>query len=145
MQRRPIQAAAIAGALGAVLLFMIQMAMQAMGIGGPPTGVAVATTMLHLSGPAALLVGVLLFALAGAAWGALYAAIVPRITPLTGLIFGLAPSLFALLVMLPLLGKPAFAGGDPKGILTPLVLNSIWGLFVGAVTPMLAKGGLRTM
>ena len=40
-----------------------------------------------------------------------------------------------MLVILPILGKPIFAGGDVKGILTPLILNLIWRAFTGALTP----------
>ena len=137
MQTRPIRAAAIAGALGALLLFALQLALQSSGTSGPPVGVAVASKMPSLTGPTALAVGVVLFCLAGAAWGALYGLLMLRITPLSGVLFGLAPTLFALIVMLPLLGKPMFAGGDPKGIVIPLVLNSIWGALVGALTPRL--------
>ena len=137
MSQRPISAAATAGLLGAVLLFIIQLVMQSSGIGGPPTGVAMANKLLNVQGESALVLGAVLFALAGAVWGILYATLVAKISPLTGLLFSIAPTLVALSIILPILGKPFFAGGDAKGILTPLVLNGIWGLFVGTVTPLL--------
>jgi hypothetical protein len=144
VEHKPVRAAAIAGAIGALLLFGIQSALQASGSGGPPVGVAVAGKFLGISGPAALLIGVLLFCAAGAFWGALYALLARRISPLSGVVFGLAPTLFALAVMLPLLAKPAFAGGDLKAIAIPLILNSIWGALTGALTPVLAARSPRT-
>jgi len=128
----------MAGALGAVLLWIIQMVMHSAGQGQPPLGTAVAGKMLGMEGSAATVVGALLFVLSGAIWGAIYAALVPRINWKTGLLFSLVPWLFVMFVMLPLLGKPVFAGGDAKGILMPLMLNAIWGVVTGALTPSLA-------
>lgn len=131
MQTRLIRAAAIAGALGALVLFGIQIGLRYAGYGDPFVGVVVAIKILRMLSPpgptalAALATGDVLFCLDGAAWGALYGLLMPKITPLSGLLFSLAPTLFLLVVMLPLLGHPAFAGGYPEGILIPLVLNSI--------------------
>jgi hypothetical protein len=141
---RPVQAAAIAGFVGALLLFAIQLAMQTTGRGGAPLGMMFATGVLHLSSMTAMLIGTFLFCLAGAAWGALYAALVPRLTVATGLLFGLAPWLVSMLIMLPLVGKPVFAGGDAKAILVSLVLNVLWGGFVAALIPPLSKPRLTS-
>ena len=96
-----------------------------------------ANKLFNVYGEVALVSGAVLFALAGAFWGIIYAVLVAKISALTGLLFSIAPTLVALSIILPLLGKSLFAGGDAKGILTPLVLNGIWGLLVGTVTPIL--------
>lgn len=137
---RPVAAAIIAGLLGAVVLWIIQMVM-ASGGGNPPTGTAVAMKLLQMQGIAAWVVGAVLFFLAGAVWGAIYGAVAPRINALTGAIFGLVPWLFVMLALLPILGKPLFAGGAPMGIVMPLILNVLWGLITGALTPMLLARG----
>lgn len=51
--------------------------------------------------------------------------------------FGVAPWLVVMLAILPILGKPIFAGGMLKPILIALVLNCLWGAIVGALAPKL--------
>lgn len=122
MQSKPVMAAAIAGTLGALLLWLIQLVLQAQS-GNPPLGTVLTMKMLPVQGLTANIIGALAFFAAGAAWGAL---------------FGVAPWLCVMLVILPILGKPLFAGGNPTAIAIPLVLNVIWGAIVGAVTPKLS-------
>jgi hypothetical protein len=104
-------------------------------IAGPPTGVVFALEVFQLTGFASIAVGGVAFWLAGLIWGSLFALIVKNHTAFTGMAFSLAPTLFALLVVLPLLNKPVFAGGNLQGILTPLTMNLLWGLLVGSLTP----------
>ena len=118
------------------MLWLIQLVLQT-STGAPPLGSAVAGKFLGLSGGAALIIGLVLFLLAGAAWGALYGAVAPRISVISGAIFGLLPWLFVMVAIYPIMGKPLFAGGDAMGIAAPLVLNVIWGAIVGALTPKL--------
>ena len=129
---KPIKGAVIVGAL---VLWIIQLAMMQMPGGQPPLGNAFAAKLFGLNGTTATIVGLLLFLGAGAIWGAIYAAVVPKINWISGLIFGLVPWLVVMFAVLPMLGKPVFAGGDLKGILAPLVLNCIWGAIVGALAP----------
>lgn len=137
MNVKPIRGAMIAGTLGAFLLWVIQLVMQ-QSTQSPPLGSAIASKLFGLQGQTAMIIGLILFLLAGAVWGAIYAAVAPRISWLTGLIFGVAPWLVVMLVILPMMGKPVFAGGDMKTILLPLILNCIWGAFTGAFTPNFA-------
>jgi len=136
---RPMQAAAIAGFVGALLLFAIQLGLQTLARGDAPLGTMFATKVLGLRGLAALLAGTFSFCLAGAFWGALYAALVEKIAAVSGLLFGFAPWLVTMLVMLPIVGRPVFAGGEVKKILLWLALSLLWGAFVGASTPSLNK------
>ena len=92
-----------------------------------------------MQGSTAVIVGLILFLLAGAAWGALYAAVVPHVSWKSGLIFGLAPWLVVMLVILPIMGKPIFGGGDIQTILAPLILNCIWGAFTAHSPSILAR------
>lgn len=135
MNSKPIKGAVIAGALGALLLWIIQLVMMQMPGGQSPLGNAFAGKLFGLQGTTATIVGLLLFVGAGAVWGAIYAAVVPRINWMSGLIFGVVPWLVVMFAVLPILGKPIFAGGDLKTILVPLVLNCIWGAFTGALAP----------
>ncbi len=134
---RPLQPAAIAGFVGAILLFAIQLGMQTLAHGGPPMSTLFATKILHLQSMTALLVGAFLFCIAGALWGVLYAAIIPKITVLSGMAFGLLPWLVAMLIVLPIVGKPAFAGGDMKVVIGALLLNVLWGGLVAGLLPLL--------
>ncbi len=137
MQTKPVMAAAIAGTLGALLLWLIQLVLQAQS-GNPPLGTVLTMKMLPVQGLTANIIGALAFFAAGAPWGALYALVVPKISVASGALFGVAPWLCVMLVILPILGKPLFAGGNPTAIAIPLVLNVIWGAIVGAVTPKLS-------
>ena len=133
MNQKPIKGAVIAGALGALLLWVIQLVMMQMPGGQPPLGNAFAAKLFGLNGTTATIVGLLLFLGAGAIWGAIYAAVVPNINWISGLIFGVVPWLVVMFAILPILGKPVFAGGMIKPILVSLVLNCIWGAFTGAL------------
>ncbi len=137
MKNKPIVAAAIAGTLGAVLLWIIQLVMQTQN-GNPPLGTVLTTKMLPVQSATATIIGALAFFAAGAAWGAIYAIVVPRISIASGALFGLAPWLCVMLIILPMLGKPLFAGGNPTAIAIPLVLNVIWGALVAALIPKLS-------
>jgi hypothetical protein len=135
--RKPIQAAAGAGALAAVPLFLVQLLLWHSQWSGPPTGVALVQHFLRAYGAPAIAAGGLLFWLAGLMWGVLYGAIMPRHNVLSGVIFSFAPTLFALFVVPVLLDKPVLAGGELKGILLPLILNALWGIMVGRLTPII--------
>ena len=133
---RPLQAGLVAGFLGSLLLFGIQKAMEA-STGLPPTGEGFAQTWLNVQGPPAIALGLLLFGMAGAAWGAVYIFMAKEINVLGGAIFGLLPWTAVMLAYMPMTRGTIFAGGDPLGILAPLVLNVIWGAFIGALIPAL--------
>ena len=137
---KPIRAALMAGFLGAVLLFIIQQVLHGANVSGPPTAMAFVDLWLGLEGAPAIAIGLLLFSMAGAAWAVLYVFLVEKISPTTGAAFGLVPWLAVMMVLLPFMDRPAFAGGDAMGILLPLVMNVIWGAFIGAVIPALPFG-----
>jgi hypothetical protein len=118
-----------------VVLFLLQLLMWSNHFNGPPPGVVLVGQRFDLYGAPAIAAGGLLFWLAGLLWGALYGAILPRHTSLSGLLFSLAPTIFALTLLPPLLDKPIFAGGDLKGISIQLLLNALWGVLVGFLTP----------
>lgn len=62
----------------------------------------------------------------------LYTTVVRRPSVVSGMAFGLLPTLFVWLVLAPLTGKPLFNGFTPQGLLIPLIFNVvIWGCFVG--------------
>ncbi len=88
--RKPIASAALIGAFGALVLWLIQLLMQSSS-GQPPLGSIISTKFLGMSGTTATLIGLLLFLGAGAVWGAIYAAVTPKISWLTGLIFDILP------------------------------------------------------
>jgi hypothetical protein len=72
----------------------------------------------------------------GGLWGIVLAVLLARRATAGGywalaLVFGaLAPTLVAGLVVAPLRGQPAAAGGDPRGIVVGLAINAAWGLGV---------------
>lgn len=113
---RPIQAALLAGFGGALLIFIIQQMLHMANISGPPTALAFVNLWMGLEGARAIALGLLVFSMAGAAWAVLYAFRVEKISPATGAAFGLLPWLASMLVLMPLMGRPAF-GGDPMTIL----------------------------
>lgn len=133
---RPLQAGLVAGFLGALLLFVIQKAMQGV-TGMPPMGEMLANQWLGVYDAQAMALGLLLFGLAGATWGAFYIFSVRNISIATGAMYGLVPWLAVMLIFDPLTRGNVFADGNPMGILAPLVLNVIWGAFVGALVPVL--------
>lgn len=128
----------MAGVLGAILLFIIQMGLESSKRGGPPAGVVFANRMLHLYGPNAMVAGAMVFCLAGVVWGIIYVIAVPKVAPVSGLLFSVIPSLCALLIVPLFMGMPLLAGGDAMRILVTFCLNALWGAFVGLVTPRLA-------
>lgn len=72
-----------------------------------------------------------LFALSGGLWGVLFV-FVNNPTMWKGLLFGLLPTLWLWLVVIPYTGGEIFGGFEPRAILQPLVLNClIWGAYVG--------------
>jgi|GEM_PF-6580794 len=136
---KPIQAGAIAGCQAAILIFFLQLLLQGIGLGGAPNGVAGAHAILHLQGMPGLLLGLALFCLSGALWGALYAAVVPVLTPRSGILFCLIPWLCAVLFVQPLLGHFTQSNTGFGGALLSLIENIIGGAFLGYRTPFLAE------
>jgi hypothetical protein len=132
---------AVAGALGLLVLF-----------GPPPKAMFVAAYQQTLGGGwvAATIIGGVLFLLFGALWAVPFPALFSRPTIGKGILWGIVPTLWALtFVPAVLLGKPMFAGGNPVGIIIPIVMNGlIWGSIVGwycrrhaAATPAAAGHG----
>jgi hypothetical protein len=82
----------------------------------------------------ATIIGGALFIAIGTLWGLLMT-LVPYPTIAKGLLVGIVPTIWALVVWPAIQGNPLLAGGDPKGILIPVVMNIvIWGSIVGWYT-----------
>jgi hypothetical protein len=97
----------------------------------------------------------------GGVWGIVFALVEYRFPPppaywLTAFLFGaILPSLVALLVVLPLKGKPLGGGWHPSLLVTAFLINGAWGIGTGWIfkalsarwsgsrdTPMSTDGGL---
>lgn len=82
----------------------------------------------------ATLLGGAAFVAIGTLWGLPFAW-VPNPTILKGMLYALLPTVWALVAWPAINGKPVFAGGDPVGILIPVVMNVvIWGSILGWYT-----------
>lgn len=121
----------IAGVIGAIILAVLAYGMMLV-TGDPPPAVAFYRGILHVDNPPVdhFIAGIL-FLIAGGIWGAIYTALVRNPTVISGLIFSILPTLFVWIVMDPASGKPFFGGFSAKGLILPLILNGIWGAFVG--------------
>ncbi|WP_412063028.1 hypothetical protein [Rubrivirga sp. IMCC45206] len=81
----------------------------------------------------ATVLGGLTFVAIGTLWGAPFAW-VPRPTMGKAWLWAIVPTLWAVWAWPALTGKPTFAGGDPVGLLIPVVMNVvIWGSILGWV------------
>jgi len=123
----------IAGALGSLAITIIMLIMQ-VGMGATPMFVG---TYQSVFGPSSLvvaeLVGGVLFVLSGAAWGALFAALISQPTLVKGMLFGFVPALWLWLVVAPvMLGQSAFFGFQIPKLVMPFIFNVIvWGSITG--------------
>lgn len=136
-ETKPLRAGVVAGAIGMVLVFVIHLALYTGGIGQEPVALRFTEQWMGLHGANAIGIGLLLFLIAGAGWGAAYAAWVNKTSIGTGAAFGLVPWLANMFVLKPFVSQPLLAGGDPLGIFVPLILLVFWGAFVGALVPAL--------
>jgi len=121
-----------AGFQGALILIVIMYVFEIINIAGNPGFVH---TYRSFFGPHYAfidhLVAAFLFAVSGGIWGIIFG-IVPSPSPLRGMAFGLLPSLWLWLVVVPSTGGPVFNGFAAKGIILPLIFNCvIWGSYVG--------------
>lgn len=121
-----------AGFLGSLILIAVMYLMEIFRLTGNPGFVAIYHAVF---GNHYFLIdnlmAALLFAISGGIWGMVFG-LVPHPTPVRGIFFGLAPSFWLWVVVLPFVGDPFFSGFTLRGILWPLVLNClIWGAFVG--------------
>ncbi len=84
----------------------------------------------------------------GGIWGVLFALIHDRIPRggywvITFLFGAILPSLVALLVVLPLKGRPLAGGGHPALLLTAFLINGFWGIGTGLILKMLSSWSSR--
>lgn len=85
----------------------------------------------------------------GGIWGILYALIDHRFPArlaywLTAFIFGaIFPSMVALLIVLPLKGKPLGGGWHAPLLITALLINGAWGVGTGIILKLLSRQPLR--
>jgi hypothetical protein len=142
MNRPRVPAATLAGAIGALLLFLVQWALGTTDASDRPVALSMVTHFLALEGVRALLIALVSSVLAGAALGALYGALFGTerlrvLSPLTGVLFGLVPFAIEWFAINPVLGLPArthFASMMPT--LLPWL---VWGAFVGTALPPLVR------
>lgn len=129
---RTITTGFTAGFLGALLLIVVMVLMQALDLAGDPGFIGNYRAVFHTNSPLDPWISGLLFALSGGVWGAIYAAVVKRPNVMNGMVFGLLPTLWLWLVVLPVTGKPAFGGFAPPALLMPILFNIVlWGSFIG--------------
>lgn len=117
-----IGSVAVAGALGLLVL-----------LGQIPKAPFVAAWQGMVGGGwvAAAVLGGAAFIAIGTLWGLLMT-FVPNPTIVKGLLVGIVPTIWALVVWPAIQGNPILADGAPKGILIPVVMNVvIWGSILG--------------
>lgn len=120
-----------AGCVGAVILVFIMYILEAVGLGSPGF-VNMYKALFGSTPPGGEIIAALLFIVSGGIWGIIYTWLVRKSTALKGFIFGLLPTLWLLIVVNSVIGKPLFTGLKPMGIIMPLIFNMvIWGSFVG--------------
>lgn len=71
---------------------------------------------------------------------AIVAPMLPGLAPVRGAVYGLAPYLMAMLVVMPMMGMPMFAGFGPPA-LGSLIGHVIYGAVVGAVYGAASRPG----
>lgn len=121
----------IAGVIGAIILAVLAYGMM-LATGDPPPAVAFYRGIFQVNNPPVdHLISGALFLIAGGIWGAIYAALVKNPTIISGILFSILPTLFVWLVMQPASGAGFFGGFAAKALILPLILNGIWGAFVG--------------
>lgn len=121
----------IAGCLGAVILVVIMYILQAMGMGDPAfTGMYKA--QFGPNPPGGAFLAAILFIISGGIWGLIYALIIKNSTVLKGFLFGILPTLWLLIVINAVIGKPLFNDFKLMGIIMPVIFNMVvWGCFIG--------------
>jgi hypothetical protein len=81
----------------------------------------------------------------GGVWGILFALIHGRFPPggaywVAAFLFGaILPSLVALMVVLPLKGRPMGGGWHPPVLLTAFLINGVWGIGTGLILKLLTS------
>ena len=121
-----------AGFKGALLLIAIIYGMKYYGYGGDPGYLNVYYTVTVEVNPIFdhIMAG-FLFALSGGLWGLLFV-FVKDPTTWKGILYGLLPTLWLWLVVVPFAGGEVFSGFEQRAILQPLIFNClIWGSYLG--------------
>ena len=81
----------------------------------------------------------------GGVWGILFALVQRRFPPsgaywVAAFLFGaILPSLVALMVVLPLKGRPMGGGWHPPLLLTAFLINGVWGIGTGVILKLLTS------
>lgn len=120
------------GFKGAILLIVIMYAMEYYGYAGNPGYINVYYTVTREINPIFdQIVAGFLFALSGGLWGILFA-LVNNPNPWKGFLYGIFPTLWLWIVVIPFAGGEFFSGFEQRAIVMPLVFNClIWGSYVG--------------
>lgn len=117
---------------GALILITIMYVLMLTGAAGRPGFVNIYESTFSVTiTPLHQVLAAFLFALSGGVWGIIFR-VIPKPNPLKGMLFGLLPSLWLWVVVVPFTGGEIFNGFAIKGILFPLIFNCvIWGSFLG--------------
>ena len=130
--RKSVRIYFFAAFYGALILIGIMYLLKITGLAGSPGFVTIYHAIFGEYVPVVdHLIAAFLFAISGGIWGIVFR-LVPNPSPLKGMVFGLAPSLWLWVVVVPSIGGAFFNGFALKGIFMPLLFNCIiWGSFVG--------------
>jgi hypothetical protein len=120
------------GFYGALILIVIMYMLKFIDLAGDPGFVSIYKNSFGSdNGFLTHLLASLLFAVSGGIWGVIFK-FVPDPTIWKGTLFGLLPSLWLWVVVVPMMGGEFFNGFATKGILLPILFNCvIWGSFLG--------------
>lgn len=133
--RKPVGAAAAAGAAAAVFVFGVEAAIHFMGMAPPPLCITLTERMLPGLAPMMLwIAGPLSAASTGAACGGFIALISRKLSPVEGALYALAPAALAVLVAARL-HQGSVNGASAFYPLLPGALTLIWGACTAAMTP----------
>ncbi len=121
-----------AGFKGALLLIAIMYGMKYYGYAGDPGYLAVYYTVtVEVNVIFDHVMAGFLFALSGGLWGVLFV-FISNPNAWKGMLYGLLPTLWLWVVVIPYSGGEFFGGFEQRALLQPLVLNClIWGSYLG--------------
>ena len=129
----------VAGFLATLIFHQLALALL-WGIGVAPSGPFPMAPTRPFGVPA-----ILSLAFWGGVWGILFALVQRSFPPaaaywVAAFLFGaILPSLVALLVVLPLKGRPMGGGWHPPLLLTAFLINGVWGIGTGLILKLLTS------
>ena len=121
-----------AGIKGALLVIAAMYGAEYMGYAGKPQYIDFYYFVAEPIGPIVdQIVAGFLFAMAGGLWALLFA-FIKRPSVMVGMVYGLLPTLWLWMVVLPVTGGEFFGGFEQRALFMPLFYNCIiWGGYLG--------------